>query len=209
MKPTTKLNSSVEAERLLEQLFKAGASHYYIFDRMQSQTEMKTILNAPSEVAVEVLLRLTALISKALTSKQAEVHANCAALAKEIIPGLRDWKDKGSDWLGSGMERVPPQLVPLLLCRTLACDDSTFARLLGVCCIPRTPYSFLLLRDVIQAFIGQAIRRARSEGTGNETRKVLLKLQSKLARLSRAEISRLGTWAKKQAVKIELGVAPA
>ncbi len=196
-------NPVEDAQSLLERMFKAGAEHFYIFKRMEAARQTRGVLSASPAVNAELVLILVALVREVASASGKTCHAKGAAKAQELIPGLRGWKAPRSDWLGSGVERVPLQLLPLLLRRKALWTDETLAEALKGCRAWRGMLMLGYHHSVIQAFAAHVDRYAKRNGLGRASTAELVKVQAKLAAFTRSEISRLATWAKKQANRLQ------
>ena len=195
--------SRAEAERLLERMFKAGAQHLYIFERMQALPQTRHVLSGPPAVNVELLLILLALVREVSGASAKTCHKKAAAKAQTLIPGLKGWNGPRSDWLGSGVERVPLNLIPLLLHRKALWVDDSLAEALKGC---RAWHGSCLLsyhRPVIQGFIAHVDSWSKRNGLGRAATDELQKLVSKLVAFTKTENSSLATWAKKQVSRLQ------
>lgn len=200
-------DASAEAERLLERFFRSGPEHYFIFGRMLDLAPTKALLDAPRPVVVEILRRLMALIAVVAKAPHGTSMAAGDALVRRLVPGLADWSDDDSKWLPAGAERVPPQLVPLLLRKRLECSDITFAELLGHCAEIRKTEYLLIYRKVIEAWVRHVVRRAKTDGVGEHSVDPSKRLAKILSGISAKEIGKLATWGKKQADAIREALA--
>lgn len=192
-----------EAERLLEKMLKEGAQHLYISDRIKSLPETKALLSAQPPVNAELLLILSALICATAKASDKTVHQKAAGKARELIPGLKAWTAPRSDWLGSGVERVPLWLTPLLLHRRAEWSDESMATALKACHVFRTTPTLAWQRPLIQTFVAHVDAYAKRNGLGPKTTAELLKVRTKLDKFVLTENSRLATWAKKQSRRLD------
>jgi len=195
-------DASAQAERLLECFFRSGPRHRFIFGVMQPLAPTKALLDAPRPVVVEIVRRLMALIEAVAKARQGTSMAACDSLVRQLVPGLASWDDEDSKWLPSGAERVPPQLVPLLLRKRLECSDATFAELIERCCAIRRPEYLLIYGKVVEGMVKQAVRRMDTDGLGEHSSKPLKRFGKVLDGVSRNEISALARWGKKLAASI-------
>jgi len=189
----------LEAQNLLAQMLKAGAAQLYILDRMLPLPETKAAMSAQSEVLAEEISILAELIEVVAKAGAKTIREQAVARAEELLPGLRGWKAPKSDWLGSGLERLPVGLVPLLLRRKISWTEKSLAEGLKCCRSSKGWHMLANHQEVIQAFVNHVIRLQKSEVLAPVALAELLKLRSKLQEFAANEKSQLANWAQKQA----------